>query len=176
MPPTVKKSKKSNKLTISQKKSAKAHIISVYGSPKVLKKKKTVKTRARISALMRKKCTTKKWGSKNIWPNCTKKKHNFTKSIEPLPGNKCKKGYKLRKKYITKAGTKVPARCIIVKKSINNRMLKSAKAHIISVYGSPKVVKKKEKLKTRVKISKTLRKKGISKKWGDPKIWGNAKL
>jgi hypothetical protein len=175
MPVKVKTSK--NNLTKSQKRSAKAHIISVYGSPKVLKKKETVKTRSKISAAMRKKCITTKWGSKNIWPSCKKIKHNFLKSISPLKGNKCKSGYKLRKAYTTSTGKKVPARCIVSKKSINNKRRRSAKAHIISVYGSPKVVKKTEKLKTRSKISKTRRLKGLNKnKWGDAKIWGNTKL
>ncbi len=165
------------KLTNAQKRSSKAHIISVYGSPKVVKKKENIKTRAKISAAMRKKCTTKKWGSKNIWPECKNIKHNFVKSIEPLKGNKCKVGYKLRKAYITKTGKRVPARCIIAKKTINNRRKRSAKAHIVSVYGSPKVVKKKESLKTRVKISKTRRLKGLNKnKWGNKNIWGNKKI
>ena len=122
-------------------------------------------------------CVTKKWGSKNIWPECINIVHNFKKSVPPLKGNKCKSGYKLRKAYITKTGKKVPTRCIRSTKSLNNRRRRSAKAHIISVYGSPKVVKKSEKLKTRVKISKTRRLKGLNKnKWGSKKIWGNAKL
>tara|TARA_Y100001958_G_C21154941_1_gene490186 strand:- start:279 stop:809 length:531 start_codon:yes stop_codon:yes gene_type:complete len=175
--PTTNKNKNKKSLTNAQKRSAKAHIISVYGSPKVRKKKESVKTRAKISASMRKKCTTKKWGSSNIWPECINVVHNFKKSIPPLKGNVCKEGYKLRKAYVTKTGKKVPARCIIAKQSLNNKRRRSAKAHIISVYGSPKVVKKSEKLKTRVKISKTRRLKGLNKnKWGNSKIWGNRKL
>ena len=165
------------KLNNSQKRSAKAHIISIYGSPKVVKKKESIKTRAKISASMRKKCTSKKWGSKNIWPECINVVHNFKKSIPLLKNNKCKPGYKIRKAYITKTGKKVPARCILSNESINNRRKRSAKAHVISVHGSPKVVKKSEKLKTRVKISKTRRLKGLNKnKWGNTKIWGNTKL
>ena len=41
------------------------------------------------------------------------------------------------------------------KKSLTNAQKRSAKAHIISVYGSPKVRKKKESVKTRAKICST---------------------
>ena len=85
--PTTNKNKNKKSLTNAQKRSAKAHIISVYGSPKVRKKKESVKTRAKISASMRKKCTTKKWGSSNIWPECKNVVHDFKKSIPPLKGN-----------------------------------------------------------------------------------------
>ena len=57
--PAKNKNNKKKSLTNAQKRSAKAHIISVYGSPKVRKKKESIKTRAKISAAMRKKCTTK---------------------------------------------------------------------------------------------------------------------
>lgn len=163
------------KLTKSQKRSAKAHIISVYGSPKVLKKKESLKTRAKISATMRKRCESRKWGSKKIWSSCNndivKKNKKSNNKI------KCPNTHFIRRKYITKKGTVVKSTCvrkrtkIKTKKPLNNKKYRSAKAHVISVYGSPKVVNKR-KINVRTKISETRKLKGLNKKnWGNDGIW-----
>ena len=150
-------------------KSAKAHIVSRMGSPRVVKKKESLKTRAKISATKRKRCEVKKWGSSSIWPSC-RNKNKYPKSIKPTNG-KCPSGFKIRRAYTTALGTKVPARCIKSRSTSKNKKLRSARAHVISQYGSPKVVKKR-KLKTRTKISKTRKVKGLDKKkWGSKKIW-----
>jgi hypothetical protein len=163
------KSSQSSKKSINKKKikSAKAHIVSLHGSPKVLKKKRKLITRAKISSTMRKKCESRKWGSKKIWPQCNKAKVNksikLQKNIKPNKNNKCPSGYKLVKTHT------IP-KCI--KKSLNNRRTKSAKAHVASVYGSQKVKKRNKSLQTRTKISKTRKNSGLNiKKWGNPNIW-----